>query len=261
MTKLRTVAPSRASLDMDEAPVASVAPLANVVRLRQLIDRVQNRQDGLPGMGTFYGPSGLGKSTASIWCTQRHGAVYVQVKSCWTARKLCEAILIELGMQLRPMSIGDMVDRIAEQLASLGVPLLIDEADHLVNRRMVELVRDIHESSLAPVILIGEEALPQKLRQWERVHGRMLDWVAAEPGTLQDVGHLARIYASGIVVAPDLQAAILKASGGSIRRIAVNLARVKDKAKLQGVAAMDLAAWQDGDWYTGSAPAPRRLAS
>ena len=51
---------------------------------------------------------------------------------------------------------------------------MIDEADYLVSRHMIEVIRDIYESSRATIILIGEEMLPQSLTRWERVHNRML---------------------------------------------------------------------------------------
>jgi DNA transposition AAA+ family ATPase len=141
----------------------TVAPLRNVAALAQLIDRVKARAHGLPGMGTFYGPSGFGKTTAAIYATNRFQAVNVQVKSAWTRKKLCEAILHEMGVPPRP-TVGDMVDQIAQQLALLDVPLIVDEADFLVARKMIEILRDIHEGSGAPVVLIGEELLPQKLQ-------------------------------------------------------------------------------------------------
>ena len=127
-----------------------------------------------------------------------------------------------------------MVDQISEHLAITGAPLFIDEADHLVARKMIEIVRDIYEGSQAPVILIGEELLPQKLKEWERVHGRMLDWVAAEPGTMDDVDKLLPIYAGGVRFDRPLCEAILKHSHQSIRRISVNIAKVAETARMQG---------------------------
>ncbi|WP_207214001.1 hypothetical protein [Solidesulfovibrio carbinolicus] len=59
-----------------------------------------------------------------------------------------------------------------------GRPLIIDEMDHVVERNAVELVRDLYEASRAAILLIGEKALPGKLAQWERFHGRILDWVS-----------------------------------------------------------------------------------
>lgn len=240
----------------DVAPVNSIAPLRNVMLLAELIERVMNRPTGLPGMATFHGFSGYGKSFAAMYAANKHRAYHVQVKSVWTRKKLCTAILAEMGIQ--PAStIPDMVDQIGQQLSLSQRPLIIDEADFLVAKGMIEVVRDIYESSQSTIVLIGEEQLPQKLKVWERVHGRMLDWVAAEPGTLSDTKHLARLYCRGIEVAEDLLAALHDASAGSVRRICVNLDRVREVAQTAGLTKIDLATF-GGDFFTGNPP-PRRV--
>ncbi|MBP9184885.1 MAG: hypothetical protein KBF78_17250, partial [Fuscovulum sp.] len=40
-----------------------------------------------------------------------------------------------------------------------------------------------------------------------------------EPASASDVDHLSRIYARGLTLGPDLKAALLKASRGSIRNV------------------------------------------
>lgn len=245
----------------DERPLFnSVAPLRNVGALVELIDRVQKRGYGLPGMATFYGPSGYGKTTAAIYASNRFRAYQVQVKSAWTARKLCASILRDLGLA-PARTIADMIDQIAEEIARSGRPLIIDEADQLVARGMIEIVRDIYESSGAAIILIGEELLPQKLQQWERVHGRMLDWVGAQPGDISDVKHLARIYCTGVTLDEELQAYLLQVSNASIRRICINLDRVREFAVTKGLAEVTRKDWGKADFFTGLAPAPRRISA
>jgi DNA transposition AAA+ family ATPase len=221
---------------------------------------VQNRSHGLPGLACFYGFSGYGKTTAATYAANKFQAYCVQVKSCWTARKLCQAILIDLGV--RPArTVPDMVDQVAEHLARSGRPLLIDDAQYTVSRRMVEVVRDIYESSGAAIVLIGEEQLPQELQRWESVHGRMLDWVAAVPADPADVGHLARIYAPGIEIDADLQAEVHRVTGGSIRRICACLDRIREMALTEDLGRVGRAAWGTRAFPTGQAPAPRRAAA
>ena len=65
---------------------------------------------------------------------------------------MCEAILSEIGASPEA-TISRMVDQISQHLALSGAPLLIDEADYLVKRGMIEIVRDIYEGSGSPVIL------------------------------------------------------------------------------------------------------------
>lgn len=244
-------------MDKEQKLYNSVAPLRNVAALVALINRVENRTVGLPGMAVFYGPSGYGKTTAAVYAANHFDAYQVQVKSAWTAKKLCGSILLDQGVK-PARTIADMVDQVSEELARSGRPLLIDEADHLVDRNMIEIVRDIYEGSGATVILIGEELLPQKLQKWERVHGRMLDWVGAVPGDMADLGHLLPIYCPDVELSADLKQYLLKVSNGSIRRICINLSRVKEFGQTRGLASISKADWGKTTFFTGAAPAPRR---
>lgn len=236
----------------------SIAPLRNVWALAELINRVESRAVGLPGMATFYGPSGYGKTTAATYAANKFRAYSVQIKSAWTARKLCMSILLDLGIQ-PARTVADMIDQISAELASTGRPLIIDEADFLVQRKMIEIVRDIYESSGACVILIGEELLPQKLQKWERVHGRMLDWIPAQPADLKDVAHLAQIYCPGVELSEDLKQRILIESRASIRRICIHLGKVLEQSRLRGVQSFETAQIPQGLFTTGEAPKPRRF--
>lgn len=240
--------------------VNSIAPLKNVTLMNSLVERVMNRAPGLPGMATFHGFSGYGKSSAATYVAAKHRCYHVEVKSVWTQKKLCQSVLRALGIQ--PVrTVADMVDQIGEELALSGRPLLIDEADYLVQRRMVEVVRDIYESSAAAIILIGEEMLPNKLKAWERVHGRMLDWVAAQPASLSDAKHLTSLYCPGIDIEADLLAKLREASGGSARRICVNLDRVRELARTQGLSSVGLSEWGDKTFHQGMPPHARRVAA
>lgn len=234
----------------------SVAPLRNVAALLALIDRVQTRAYGLPGMATFYGPSGWGKTTAAIYATNKHQACHVQAQAFWRPKTVLHEIIIELG--LRPArTIPDMFNQAAEELARSGRPLLLDEADHLAKDQAIELARGLCEASGVPVILIGEELLPQKLQKWERVHGRMLDWVAAEPAGKSDVTHLAPIYAPGVTLADDLRDRVLEVSRQSIRRVSINLTLIDEFARVKGLKKVSMADWK-GKLFTGEAPPPRK---
>lgn len=235
----------------------SVAPLRNVASLVSLIERVNSRQPGLPGLATFYGYSGYGKTTAAVYAANKFNAILVQVKSCWTGKKLCQSILQELAIEPRG-TIADMVDQIAQELTFTNRTLLIDEADYLVARKMIEIVRDIYESSHTTVILIGEEGLPQKLQRWERVHGRMIAWLPAQPACLADVEHLARIYCPDIKLDAAFKEHLLAASHHSIRRVCVNLGAVKELAMTKGISEIDLSVWGKREFFAMAAPAPRR---
>lgn len=237
-----------------------VALLRNVMAMVTLVQRVVDRTPTLPGMAVFYGPSGYGKTTAATYAANTFDAYQVQVQSTWTKRTFCEAILLDLGIQPAGQ-IASMVNQIAREIASTGRPLLIDEADYLVDRDLVQLVRDIYEASEGSIILIGEEDLPRKLMRWERVHGRMLDWVPAEPAVVEDVQHLAPHYAAGIEIERALQEQLLHDSLHSIRRVCVNLDMLREHAQTTGARQVTKKDWAASGrkFFSGAAPRPRGL--
>ena len=53
--------------------------------------------------------------------------------------------------------------------------------------------------------------------------------------------------------------AIVEASGGSIRRVSTNLARVQELARTAGRRSADLAFWGDRAFQTGQPPELRRV--
>lgn len=236
----------------------SVAPLRNVSALVGLIERVNNRAPGLPGLAVFHGPSGFGKTTAAVYAANKFDTYQVQVKSCWTGKKFCEAILSEIGIE-PAKTIANMVDQIARELTLSDRPLLIDDAQELTTKAsMIKLVKDIYESCGTTIVLIGEELLPQQLSRWENIHGRVLAWVPAEPACLDDVAHLGQIYAPGLSLDPAFRERLLKNSHHSIRRVCTNLEAVREFARQKGLDEVNLDNWGKQMFFQLEAPKPRR---
>lgn len=230
---------------------ASIAQLRNVALFAEAMTAAIMRPAHLPGLMAFHGPSGYGKTFAATYAANVHRAFYVEARSSWTRRALCVAILREIGLE-PAQRVYEMQQQIADALATSQRPLILDEADHVLAAGSIEIVRDIHESSGCVVALIGEERLPQKLRAVERVHNRVLRWVAAVPSDLEDARALSQLYCPGLKVADDLLEAILQASRGGARRVCVNLDLVRDAAaKGAPKGGADRAWWADRGFYTG----------
>ena len=243
----------------EDAPAMNgKAPLANVSLCLAAIGKATHRPRHLPGMVVFYGPSGFGKSTAAAVTSTQTGAYYIQAQSSWTRKAFALALLKVMGI-LPAKTLYEMNEQAALQLVVSGKALIIDEADHLVNKGIIEAVRDMYEAALAPVMLIGEENLPGNLKRWERIHGRILDFVPAQPASFEDAQALRAMYATQVAIADDLLALAHEASKGSVRRICVNLERIKDVALKEARDTMDAAAWGGRPLFTGEAPA-RRVA-
>ncbi len=237
--------------------VNSVAGITNVAICHKAIQRAFDREGHLPGMAVFYGPSGFGKSVAACYAANHFDAVYVQCKSTWTRKALLEATLKEMG--IKPgKTLPYMSDQISEELTLSNRPLIIDEFDYLVDKKQVDVIRDIYESSQGTILLIGEEQLPRKLQRWERFHGRILEFFPAQPVSISDIAQLQNIYTPGIDIEDALIKRIHKAAKGSARRVCVNLDRVRDFAVTDGKQAISNSDWGDKSFFTGDVP-NRRL--
>ncbi len=184
----------------------------------------------------FHGRVGYGKTMATIYARNKLRAPMVTIGSTWTAKKLCQMILSEMGEPDVRGTTDHLVDRVIRALGERAdTALLIDEADRLVDRNMVEVVRDIHDKSNAAIVLIGEERLPEKLQPFERFHGRVLAWSQAQPCDEEDVAELARCYAPEITIEPALIASISARCKGSARYISGNMLAIRAFAENCGL--------------------------
>jgi hypothetical protein len=68
-----------------------------------------------------------------------------------------------------------------------------------------------------------------------------------------------KIYAAGVTLSADLQAKILKVSGGSIRHVSTNLARAVEAALSRGLRTFTLADWGAEHWNSSQPPEARQL--
>lgn len=234
--------------------MTQTAQIHNLELVRTAAERLTGRVSGLPGMAVLYGPAGYGKTTAALAVANDNRSYFVQMRSAWTRKVLLEKILVE--MSITPSgTIGKLLDQVCEQLAASERMLIIDEFDYCTrNDNTIELVRDIYEGSQSTLLLLGEEMLPHKLKRWERFHSRVLSWIPAQPVSLADAAQLAPIYCPDARVAEDLLAYLVERSGGSVRRVCVNLAGIAEAAAVEGLGTVTRAQWGDRPIYTGEAP-------
>lgn len=229
----------------------TTAPLTNVSLCLAAMQRAMERPAHLPGMVCMSGPSGWGKTSAAVYVANEYRGYYVELQSSWTRKKVLLAILQTMGIE-PAQTIYDLADQVCEQLVRSGRPLIVDELDHLVNKQAVEIIRDLHQGSDgSPILIIGEENIPNKLRRWERFHRRVLEWVQVQPADLADCQHLVNLYCQDVVIERDLVEAIHKHSRGSAGRITVNVELVRDEATKSGFASIGLADWGSRPFYTG----------
>ncbi|MBF0283611.1 MAG: ATP-binding protein [Magnetococcales bacterium] len=245
----------------------SVAPLKTVSDMLGLMAALTSRQSHLPGMGVFHGFQGFGKTTAAVQTALEYDAIYVQMKATMTRKAMLFSILRETGTTPARTE-NEMFRQVVEVLTGSQRPLMVDEADTAValsqgkpehGNHHINLLRNLHDASRAPVLLIGEEGLPQSLQRWPRIFDRVLQYVAAQPADAEDAALLAALYCPKVRFDPRLLEMITRESKGFVRRICINLEHAREKAARHGWTEMGVKEWGQDAFHTGAAPARRVL--
>ena len=237
----------------------SIAPLKNVSTCVNLLESLVNRGADLPGLGVFSGPSGFGKSFAGQYAQNRSGAIYIETRDYWTKKVFCQKLLIELGEKKTGGTIASLMDRIIDLVTDDLRPIIIDEADRLIDKKIIELVRDIHDIAFCPILLIGEEELRYKIESFERVANRVLDWQLAQPCDEDDCRILMGLVCPKITIADDLVRRVCRETQGRARRIAVAAANIGRYCQTRGLGEIDASDYSE-PIATGAAPTRRNAA-
>lgn len=236
------------------------APIKNVAACLGLVRSLQNRHPLQPNLGVFAGFSGYGKSVAALYAQNKTDAAYVEVSDTWTRKKLLSSILSELGQHRPTGTLSDLEDEIIGILArDPSRPLLIDEADKLVDKNMIELVRMIAKKSNVPVLLIGEELFPRKLDGVDRFRDLVLVMGYAQPCDLEDTRTLARTFYPDLRVGDDLLEIVRAKGDGRVRRIGNSLHDIAGFASLRGMAEIS-ASQYGGNFSEGKLKSRREAA-
>lgn len=226
-----------------------IVPIKNVSRLLDASEALINRPIGMPGIGLMHGRSGFGKTTAATWMVNQCHGVYVRAIATSTPASMLSAIMRELDIEVRGSTNADKVEAIVHKLADTQRPLFIDEADYIVeSKRLTETLRDIHDLSTMPVILIGMDSIKRKLQEREQFTGRIAQWVEFQPADIQD----CRLLADGMCevrVSDDLLERLHKAASGSVRLITVGLGRIEQFARARGLDSLCNAEWTGGEEF------------
>lgn len=212
-------------------------------------EELQHRTAGTPGMGLIHGFTGAGKTTATCWLISHHNAVYVRALALWSAQSMLQVICREIGIDYQG-SPSRILPQVIERFALTGRALFVDEADYLFhNPRLLETLRDIHDQTLCPVVLIGMEGIDRKILRHKQLARRISQWIEFKPLDLEDLAKVAAATCP-VEVAPDLLALLHRDSKGSVGLAVVGLAQIARVGRGQD-KAVDLDLWGDREFFLG----------
>ena len=145
-----------------------------MTRFDEAVDFVLDSDKGLSGFVLAHGQAGRGKSVAadSYYC--KRGGAYVRVWQGWSQSDFLQRVLFEVRgtNEEMPRHRGNRCKEVIVKLLENNFKaIFVDEADRLKIDRIEDL-RDIHEATGAPIILIGEEGLLGLLSERRRIWSR-----------------------------------------------------------------------------------------
>jgi DNA transposition AAA+ family ATPase len=167
------------------------ARTSNVNSFITAMNRLQHREDGIPGMALLFGEPGLGKTRTTLWWCAQNDGVFIRTKKLMSGRWLLEEIAAELGEA--PMRrVSDLFRQCVEMLLEKPRTVFVDEVDYLTHdARIIETLRDIHDTTGTPVVFIGMGMADKKLMRFKHLYDRFSEIVKFHDLSLADVKAIA----------------------------------------------------------------------
>lgn len=209
----------------------------NVKRFITMMNNLQNRADGVPGMGLVYGEPGLGKTQAINWWAFKNNAILVRCTQLMTARWLLNEIMDEMG----EVSCGRMADCfkiIVRNLLTEPQVIIIDEVDYLtIDSRAIETLRDIHDKTNVPIVLVGMGTANKRLQRHKHLYDRLLEIIKFEPFSKQDIASI--IDQLSEVPFTDCAKKLLYTRTNRFRQLVKTISKAEQVAKSNGIKEID----------------------
>lgn len=152
-----------------------------------MMNNLQNRADGVPGMGLVYGEPGLGKTQTINWWAFKNDAILVRCTQLMTAKWLLLEILDYMS-ELKPYTTEACFNLVVRNLILNPKVLIIDEIDYLtIDSRAVETLRDIHDKTNVPIVLVGMTSANSRLKKFKHLYDRLSEILKFEKFSKNDI--------------------------------------------------------------------------
>jgi len=188
---------------------------------------------GVPGMGLVYGKRGLGKTRTALWYAARtsNKSVYLRAKRKWTPTWLMEEMCVEL-MLAPARAFRDMYREVTAALTAEPRLIIIDETD-LISPDVLETIRDVHDITSAPIILVGMDQVRRKLDRFAALSDRFLHVLEFQNLAEKDI-RLAATDIISVALEGDVIGWVRNQTDGNFRKSIVLLKRLERLARTNG---------------------------
>ena len=201
---------------------------SNVTKFNTAISSLESIDNGELGFALAYGQAGRGKTETALTYQARNGGIFLRVRQSWTQNAFLTALAKK--MYLNPArSSAACKDRIIDRLNAEPQTIYVDEADRLHIGRIEDL-RDIHDETRVPIVLIGERELHGVLGEKRRLWSRVKQVVEFEPVAEEDVAILGN-GAAALNIDADACGLIVQKADGDFRLVWTLIAGLEKAAR------------------------------
>ncbi len=210
----------------------------NVKRFITMMNNLQNRAEGVPGMGLVYGEPGLGKTQAIKWWAFKNDAILIRCNQMMSARWLLKEILDYMS-EIKPYSISDSFDEVIRNLILSPRVLIVDEVDYLTmdKNKSIEILRDIHDKTNVPVVLVGMTSANSRLKKFSHLYDRLSEIVKFERFSKGDIKTIVKELSE--IELTDCAIKYIYSNLNKFRQIVKVINKAETIAKANGLSSID----------------------
>ena len=210
----------------------------NVKRFITMMNNLQNRAEGVPGMGLVYGEPGLGKTQAIKWWAFKNDAILIRCNQMMSARWLLKEILDYMS-EIKPYSISDSFNEVIRNLILTPRVLIVDEVDYLTmdKNKSIEILRDIHDKTNIPVVLVGMTNAHSRLKKFRHLYDRLSEIVKFERFSKADIKTIVKELSE--IELTDCAIKYIYSNLNRFRQIVKVINKAETIAKANGLSSID----------------------
>lgn len=159
----------------------------NVKNFIGLVENLVNKPKSIPKMGLVYGEPGLGKTQTALWLVCKYDGIYLRASNLMTGRWLFDGLIKEMDELPRYLT-SDNFNLVVKKLKANPKVIFIDEIDYLMNNfKTVEILRDLHDETDCPIIMIGMGLAHRKLERYKHLYDRFSEILKFETFGVGDI--------------------------------------------------------------------------
>ena len=209
----------------------------NVKRFITMMNNLQNRAEGVPGMGLVYGEPGLGKTQAIKWWAFKNDAILIRCNQMMSARWLRKEILDYMS-EIKPYTVSELFNEVIRNLILTPKVLIVDEIDYLtIDSKAVEILRDIHDKTNIPVVLVGMTSANSRLKKFSHLYDRFSEIVKFERFSKSDIKTIVKELSE--IELTDCAIKYIYSNLNRFRQIVKVINKAETIAKANGLSSID----------------------